>query len=660
MSKGTFKITVKSANLTKIKSEGSDVGILSIFIQVMIKKLYLSFKIFQILLQQLFAQIVFGEQVQKTKICEGGGLNPSWNETFIFKKKDEYRLGIYILKGETGSKDDLIGMQEVGINSFIKKKSVVDHPVELMNEGATIGEILLNIEFIKEAGPAQSWLNTNQKKKQFNVHKILITKIKANLELENGNLPFPADINNLNPILKITMGKKIWRTNPSISSGKNLKWSETFNLIIETEQELILEIVEGEQIEEKIGSAILKFKQIPQGSSSNKIPITLDGQTVGNIYFQSEYQIPETPATVSLDDSLANIGRLASPYIFRQGKLIVSTIRVYLEKNQQVQDPQVEILWGSQIEKSSVLTDQTTSKPEWKELIVFSSSSFDNKIEVKLIDKNVKSEDDFVGYGYLILDSPVSDGGKFRSQKIELYNENCQQGQMYIDFEFKLENQGKDTSKNDPLDIRKMTKPTEEEIKKKEMLQKRRELMKQSVMSYERNKSFLPQIEEDSNIFRIKTPAIRHSPSPPKPPQAIKVAHSISLPKINYKINVYEYNKLYKDSVFGLGMSNVHSAQSLRHSIPSFSISQAPRFPEKKYDGFDSFSYNAPSNFNGKYFDNGKFTKQKIFTPDSRYQIFHKSPQQKPGVSFGLGKRFQTKVDNSPGYYQGPQLLNYN
>ncbi|KAL4442302.1 hypothetical protein ABPG74_005643 [Tetrahymena malaccensis] len=635
MSKGSFKITVKSANLTKIKGQANDI--------------------------QPFAQIIFGEQVKKTKICEGGGLNPTWNETFVFKKKDEYRLGIYLLKGETGSKDDLIGMQEVGINSFIKKKSVVDHPVELMSEGATIGEIFLNIEFIKEAGPAQSWLNTNQKKKQHNVHKILITKIKANLELENDKLPFPADINNLTPVLKITMGKKIWRTNPSISSGKNLKWPETFNLVIETEQELALEIVDGEQIEEKIGSAILKFKQIPQGSSSNKIPITLDGQTVGNLYFQSEYQLPEAPPTISLDDSLVSVGRLASPYIFRPGKLIVSTIRVYLEKNLQVQDPQVLILWGSQIEKSSVLTDQSTSKPEWKELIVFNSSSFDNKIEVKLLDKNSKSEDDVIGYGYLVLESSVSDGGKFRSQKIELYNEDSLQGQMYIDFEFKLENQGKDSSKNDPLDVKKKTKPTEEEIKKKEMLQKRRELMKQSVMSYERNKSFLPQIDDNSNIFRVKTPAIRHSPSPaPKPPQAIKVAHSISLPKINYKINVYEYNKLYKDSVFGLGMSNVHSAQSLRHSIPSFSISQAPRFAEKKYDGFDSFSYNAPSNFNGKYFDNGKFTSKKIFTPDSRYQIFHKSPTQKPGVSFGLGKRFETKVDNSPGYYQGPQLLNYN
>ncbi|EAS03918.2 C2 domain protein (macronuclear) [Tetrahymena thermophila SB210] len=634
MSKGTFKITVKTANLTKLKEEANKI--------------------------QPFAQIVFGEQVQNTKVYEGGGLNPTWNETFVFKKKDEYRLGIYVLKSDTGSKDDLIGMQEVGINSFIKKKSVVDHPVELMSEGAIIGEILLNIEFIQEAGPAQSWLNTNKKKKQFNVHKILITKIKANLEFESGNSPSLADINNLSPILKITMGKKTWRTNPSISSGKNLKWPETFNLVIETEQELSLEIVDGEQIEEKIGSAILKFKQIPQGSTSNKIPLILDGQTVGNLYFQSEYQLPEAPPTISLDDSLASIGRLASPYIFRPAKLIVSTIRVYLEKNLQVQDPQVLILWGSQIEKSSVLTDQTTSKPEWKELIVFNQSSFDNKIEVKLLDKNIKSEDDFIGYGYLILESSVSEGGKFRSQKIELYNYNVLQGQMYIDFEFKLENQGKDSSKNDPLDVKKKTKPTEEEIKKREILQKRRDLMKQSVMSNERNKSFLPQLDDNSNIFRIKTPAIRHSPSPPKPPQAIKVAHSISLPKINYKINVYEYNKLYKDSVFGLGMSNVHSAQSLRHSIPSFSISQAPRFPEKKYDGFDSFSYNAPSNFNGKYFDNGKFTKQKLFTPDSRYQIFHKSPTQKPGVSFGLGQRFQTKVDNSPGYYQGPQLLNYN
>lgn len=42
------------------------------------------------------------------------------------------------------------------------------------------------------------------------------------------------------------MGKKTWKTSASASAGKNLKWSESFNLVIDSEKELSLEIIEGE------------------------------------------------------------------------------------------------------------------------------------------------------------------------------------------------------------------------------------------------------------------------------------------------------------------------------------------------------------------------------------------------------------------------------
>lgn len=52
-----------------------------------------------------------------------------------------------------------------------------------------------------------------------------------------------------------------------------------------------------------------------------------------------------------------------------------------------------------------------------------------------------------------------------------------------------------------------------------------------------------------------------------------------------------------------MGMSNVHSAESLRHSIPSYSLSQADRFPDNRYSGFDSLTYKAPSHFSREQTD---------------------------------------------------------
>lgn len=70
-----------------------------------------------------------------------------------------------------------------------------------------------------------------------------------------------------------------------------------------------------------------------------------------------------------------------------------------------------------------------------------------------------------------------------------------------------MENQGtKDVTKYDPLDMKKKTKPTEEELKKKEMLMKRKEIMKLSEINTEKNRSFLPLLDESINGYKFKSP----------------------------------------------------------------------------------------------------------------------------------------------------------
>lgn len=65
--------------------------------------------------------------------------------------------------------------------------------------------------------------------------------------------------------------------------GNNLNWLESFKIVIENEQEVSLELVTKE--DEKIGSAVLKLKQIKSGSSSNKVPISFEGVSIGFFYF---------------------------------------------------------------------------------------------------------------------------------------------------------------------------------------------------------------------------------------------------------------------------------------------------------------------------------------------------------------------------------------
>lgn len=74
------------------------------------------------------------------------------------------------------------------------------------------------------------------------------------------------------------------------------------------------------------------------------------------------------------------------------------------------------------MEKTSVFTG-ITNKPDWKDLVTFKSNFHESRLEVKVLDKNSKGEDDIIGYGSLFLDPTYYEGGKFRSQKLELFAE---------------------------------------------------------------------------------------------------------------------------------------------------------------------------------------------------------------------------------------------
>lgn len=123
-------------------------------------------------------QIIFGTHARRT----GESDSLSWNEEFIFTKTNENRLGVQVFSkgGEV-----LIGMQEIGINTFIKKLNTVDHVVELMNEGVAVGEVLLCFDYLPNVSPSQQWNNVGiDQRKKVTLHKLHLSKLKAVIDSE--------------------------------------------------------------------------------------------------------------------------------------------------------------------------------------------------------------------------------------------------------------------------------------------------------------------------------------------------------------------------------------------------------------------------------------------------------------------------------------------
>lgn len=98
----------------------------------------------------------------------------------------------------------------------------------------------------------------------------------------------------------------MWKTQNSSGGGKNLQWLESFNLIIDNETDITVDVImsDGETGEDcVVGTASIKVKHIKQGQSSNKIPILNNVCPAGYLYFQTDYTIPLCGSSISLDES---------------------------------------------------------------------------------------------------------------------------------------------------------------------------------------------------------------------------------------------------------------------------------------------------------------------------------------------------------------------
>jgi len=69
-----------------------------------------------------FIQIEYRDQKFRTKVNDGGGLNPTWNETFIIPIVSVEELLIIVCKDKDLLIDDFIGKIEVEVQELCAKE----------------------------------------------------------------------------------------------------------------------------------------------------------------------------------------------------------------------------------------------------------------------------------------------------------------------------------------------------------------------------------------------------------------------------------------------------------------------------------------------------------------------------------------------------------
>ena len=97
-----------------------------------------------------YCKIVLGTFIQKTKIADGAGKFPNWQDQLVFKWSHEDTITVEVWDYDSASKDDLVGSATVPISRLTATRTWEDW-IEITHRGTRAGEVRLGCEFTPDA-----------------------------------------------------------------------------------------------------------------------------------------------------------------------------------------------------------------------------------------------------------------------------------------------------------------------------------------------------------------------------------------------------------------------------------------------------------------------------------------------------------------------------
>lgn len=333
-----------------------------------------------------------------------------------------------------------------------------------------------------------------------------------------------------------------------------------------------------------IGRGALGKGQIREDASTQRIEIkSLDGATsIGDFYtritYVNEDQEGETQKQIQQrkEEDEQN-----QKEIYR-GDIVIKQIRAYMDHDQDVLGQDLSqyavIRLGSEIKQTKHCVGGGP-KPAWSERVYLRHFG-KRHAQIQIWRTDGQSTDNCVAEGVLDL-KKVAAGGKFPQQHCKLFNrisankEEMQQvGDAFIDLEYIFDQEYLKMFITDPpkdkKDIQFRDGPTQEDLKKKELYLKRKELMKPNLNL---NKDYqLPPLKNTSSYSTKNLHKISQQ-------QSHSNVFSVNSPTSEEGLTqLKQYPVHNRSDVFGWGFSNQLSASILKHSVPGYTLPQADRF----------------------------------------------------------------------------------
>lgn len=97
-----------------------------------------------------YCKVTLGTFTQKTKIADGAGKFPNWQDQLVFKKGHEDSITVEVWDYDSASKDDLVGSATVPLSRMLATHKWEDW-IEITHRGRKAGEVRLGCEFTPDA-----------------------------------------------------------------------------------------------------------------------------------------------------------------------------------------------------------------------------------------------------------------------------------------------------------------------------------------------------------------------------------------------------------------------------------------------------------------------------------------------------------------------------
>ena len=309
-----------------------------------------------------YCVIALRGQKFKTKVMDGAGKTPKWNQVFDINVEDARDDLAIVIWDEDVMSDDKVGECKIGIQEIIANaQGPAGAWLDIFHKSKQAGSVLFKANWVPAGAKAQAVSHSQPQAHSApkanvsggGVLHLVVTEAKLTRDTEM--------FGKMDPYAKITVNGTTYKTKVLDGAGKNPKWNQAFDIAFSSPNDAVTFAVMDEDVtsDDKVGEVKTTIGQL---LASRSLAILHKNKSSGEVFFEGSMGAPVHSATKTAHASHAGANRQGSA-------LNITVVEAKLTRDTETfgkMDPYVVITNDGQKYKTKVL-DGAGKTPKWNQ-----------------------------------------------------------------------------------------------------------------------------------------------------------------------------------------------------------------------------------------------------------------------------------------------------